>query len=81
MGFWDALDEIAELASWETTLKDDGLGMLRIKISNHVRRSSPAERREMGKKLRGMRDMATDLDRRKLYDTMYEAYSDEAARA
>jgi hypothetical protein len=80
MGFWDALGMIAELASWETTLKEDGVAMLRVKIRNYLRRSSAEDRREVEKKLGGMRYMASDLERMKLISTLYDVYCDEAAR-
>lgn len=84
MGFWDALGKFAgetmELADWDTTLREEGPGMLQVKIRNFLRRSSSEERRERGKKLRDLAYLTSNPDQRKRYATLYEVYSDEAAR-
>jgi hypothetical protein len=55
--------------------------MLRIKMRNHIRRSSPDERHEWEQQLRDSAACADDAQRRQVYATLYEVYADEAARS
>ncbi len=87
MSFFDdlisGLGEVAgktlALNEWRTTLTEEGVSMLQIKIRNFLREASAAERRERAKDLQLQASGNSDAQQRNEFSTIYEVYKDELA--